>query len=154
MLSPVRAYSRSLLLLAVVLACPLDAEAATGIKACDDRIPGSAEMTLVDYDSAPSSDTTTDLLRDAPGIDAKPLVLTPRIDTTIRRDDNVGADIELPTERPLNSAPDAAALLLERRDARLKESADEAPAEMNTELPGMDQDEMMQFREQMYRTDI
>lgn len=154
--SLVSAYRRSFLLIVVILGCQLNAVAATGVTACDERIPttASSNLTLVDYDKARASDATPELLRDAAAIDAKSLVLTPKVDTTVRREDHVNADLELPTDESLEAEPDAATLLLERRNARLREAANEAPAEMNTELPGMDQNEMLQFREQMYRTDI
>lgn len=155
MLPPVPACRRSFLLIAVVLGYQGDAAAATGITACDDhvRTASAAELTLVDYEKARSSDTAT-TLHDTAAIDAKALILTPKVDTTVRRDDRVNADVELPTNDSVDVDPGAAALLLERRNARLREAANEAPAEMNTELPGMDQSEMLRFREQMYRTDI
>ena len=156
MTPPVSAYRRSLLLMAVLLGCQLDAVAATGVTACDDRMRSTdaSELTLVDYEKSRSSDAAPTLLRDSPAIDTKSLVLTPRVDTTVRRNDDDKAGLELSTEQSLDPTPDAAALLLERRNARLREASDEVPAEMNTELPGMNQDEMLQFREQMYRTDI
>ena len=142
--------------MAVLIGCQFDAVAATGISACDERISTStsAKLTLVDSEKTRSSDAAPAHLSDATAIDAKALVLTPKVDTTVRREGHAESELVLPTEEPLDADPDAAALLLERRNARLREASNEEPAEMNTELPGMDRNEMLQFREQMYRTDI
>lgn len=155
MLSPLSACKRSFLLVAVALGCQFEALAATSVTACDERMQttAAAELTLVDYEKTRSSDAEPGL-RDASAIDTKALILTPKVDTTVRRDDHVSSDLELPTDDAMDADPGAAALLLERRNARLREASDDAPAEMNTELPGMDQNEMLRFREQMYRTDI
>ena len=155
MQSPQPELKRTLLFLAVFFGCQLDALAATGVTACDDAnetisAPG---IQLVDYNDERHDDPAT-LLKAPPAIDSSALPLTSRVDTTVLRDDHVKADLELPVEEDFDADPGAAAILLERRNSRLQEASEDSALEMNTELPGMDADEMLQFRQQMYRTDI
>lgn len=154
---PSFAISRPALALAVLLFCQFDAVAATGVSACDTQIQTdpASNITLVDYTDDRTADSASELLREPPAIESKALTLTPSVDTTVLRDDHVKSDLQLPTEESLDASPGAAALLLERRNARIRNTSEpDADVEMNTELPGMDQDEMVQFRDQMYRTDI
>lgn len=133
------------------------AVAATGFSACSgEKSPADAiSARLVDYNSPALADDPSDL-RDSPSaINASQIPLTASVDTTIRRDDAVKSDLELPIadERQLEQKPDAAALLLERRNAQLETEDDELP-EVTTRFPGMNSDEMVQLRNNMYRTDI
>ena len=148
---------RPLLVLAALLGCQLDAVAATGVSACDNQIQTTAasEIKLVDYSDERSTDASSELLKERPAIDSSALPLMSNRDTTVLRDDHVKSDLQLPVKEPIEVVdPGAAAILLERRHSRLRKTSDDETSEMNTRLPGMDESEMLQFRQQMYRTDI
>ncbi|MDJ0760764.1 MAG: hypothetical protein QNJ19_15315 [Woeseiaceae bacterium] len=147
---------RPLLVLVALLGCQLDAVAATGVSACDNDIQTAAasELKLVDYSDKRTTSASSELLKEPPAIESSALPLTSRRDTTVLRDDHVKSDLQLPVEKPMDVDPDAAAILLERRHSRLRKTSDDEASEMNTRLPGMDENEMLQFRQQMYRTDI
>ncbi len=145
-----------LIALLVLMGSYIDAVAATGVTACADSVQNSSEskLMLVDYSRKTRTETSAEILQDSVAIDTANLALTPDVDTTVRRDDHIEAELKLPVNESLGPVPDAAALLLERRNARIQEASSDEEADMNTELPGMDRDEMLQFRQQMYRTDI
>ncbi len=155
MQAPQSAFKRTLIFLAVFFGCQFDAVAATGVTACDTAIEtvSAPSIKLVDYDGE-RRDDPAELLKAPASIDSSALPLTSRVDTTVLRNDHVKDDLELPVKENLDADPDAAAILLERRNSRLREATDDNAVEMNTKLPGMDADEMLQFRQQMYRTDI
>lgn len=132
----------------------IDALAASSLGDCDrtDDVSDPSAL-LVDYQA---TSKPADLLDDPSLINSSP-VLTSKIDTSIRRGDTEKAGEKLPaSDKEFVPESDAASLLLERRrfsDNLAREERAEA-GKMSTRLPGMDSDEMLQFRQQMYRTDI
>ena len=150
------ASKRTLLVLVALLGCQMDAVAATGVTACDSELQATSPpgITLADYSDQRQADNPKALLKKQSALSSSTLPLTASAGTRVLRDDHVKSDLELPVKEARDADPEAAAILLERRNSRLRKTSDDETVEMNTRLPGMDADEMLQFRQQMYRTDI
>ena len=93
-------------------------------------------------------------LQDREALKKSSMALTSKQDTTVRRDQYLKSDLELPDFDRDSSDP--VARLLERRSLK-KDSETETDAEtpaMKSALPGLDAESLRLFREKMYRTDI
>ncbi len=108
----------------------------------------------VDYSvSKPDAGKIDKTLQDRESLKKSSMALTSKKDTTVRRDQYLESDLELPAFDEDESDP--VARLLERRS--LQKDSDEEETDTPTiksALPGVDAEELRLFREKMYRTDI